>query len=98
MTLLASSAPLALTTRWNMILKTKSGHKINVDDYIEQMKSNVRNKLKITTLTPIGKTADNGYFWWDEVTNPWLDKKSVNDLIKAINKMVVTEEKGKLGP
>jgi hypothetical protein len=74
-----------------MMLLTKSGHKINVDDYIEQMKSNVRNKLQITTMTPIGKTADNGYFWWDEVTNPRLDKKSVNDLIKAINK-IVTEE------
>ena len=81
-----------------MMLLTKTGHKINVDDYIEQMKNNIRNKLKITTLTPISRTVDCGYFWWDEVTNPPLDKKSVNDLIKAVNKMVVTEEKGKIGP
>jgi len=76
-----------------MMLKTKSGHKINVDDHIEQMKMNLSLNRDPFERTPIGKTAQGGYFWWDEKKNPHLDKRSVNSLVKAINKVVVTEQK-----
>ena len=87
-----------------MMLLTKTGKKINIDPYVDQMVSNLRLGRDIREQTPIGQKANGDFIWWvDECSkskkkNPTLDKRSVRDMIKAVKQMVVTEEKGKIGP
>lgn len=80
------------------MLLTKSGKKINVGAYIGQMISNLRLGRDIREQTPIGEKANGDFFWWDEDKNPTLDKRSVCDMIKVVNQMVVTEEKEYVSP
>jgi len=67
-----------------MNIKATDGTEIDVTPYLEQMRENHRLDRNVLEQTSIGTTADNGYFWWDEETNPALTKRSVNKLIKSI--------------
>ena len=65
-------------------VKTVSGDLIDVSEYVDQMRKNIESGYDILEQTPIGKTADKGYFWWDEDKNPVLDKKTVQKLIRSV--------------
>lgn len=67
-----------------MTILTKDGSSINVDEWLPQMRENVSFKRDIFERTPISKNAHREYFWWDEDSNPLLNKQSVKDLIKFI--------------
>jgi hypothetical protein len=68
-------------------INTKNNIEIDVTEWAETIKSNLQNGRKFNEQTPFGVTADGGYFWWDEETNPDLDKKSVNALIERFAKL-----------
>lgn len=67
-----------------MTVTTLAGKEIDVTPWVEQMRENHRLKRNILEQTPIGTTADKGYFWWDEKKNPALAKRSVTKLIHTI--------------
>lgn len=69
-----------------MIVIAQNGKEINVEDWLAQMRENRLAGRDILEATPIGKTADGEYFWWDEEENLSLTKLSVKNLIQTIKK------------
>lgn len=67
-----------------MKVKTVDGIEIDVTDWVDQMRKNIRLKRDIREGTPFGQTLKKKYFWWDEEKNPTLDARSVNKLFRAI--------------
>lgn len=69
-----------------MIIFTKKGEEIDISPWVEQIRDNLVNKrCDVFEQTPIGQKADGNYFWWDEETNPDLDKDSVVNVKKLLN-------------
>ena len=67
-----------------MKIKTKAGDEIDITDWVEDIKSNLRCNLDPFERTPVGKMAGKGHFWWDAITCPDLDKRSLNKLVKTL--------------
>jgi len=66
-----------------MNVTTVDGKDIDVSEYLVQMRENHRLGRNILEKTPIGKTADGDFFWWDdEEDNPYLIKDSVQLLMR----------------
>ncbi len=67
-----------------MLIKTEAGVDIDVTPWLPEMRDNVARGRNVFERTPIGTTAQGGYWWWDEADNPPLDKASVNQLKKTL--------------
>lgn len=67
-----------------MTILTLSGEAIDVTKWVARMKDNVSRNRDVFERTPIGTTAQGGYWWWDEDKNPPLNKDSVIQLKKAL--------------
>ena len=66
-----------------MNVTTLNGKNIDVSECLVQMRENHRLGRNLLEQTPIGKTADGEFFWWDdEELNPFLVKNSVNLLLR----------------
>jgi hypothetical protein len=68
-----------------MTIKTKDGVEIDVSPWVDQIKDNLAKKRRDPfERTPISRTIDRVYFWWDEEKNPALNGRSVSGLLKKL--------------
>lgn len=67
-----------------MTVKTKQGKEIDLSPWEQQIKSNLSLNREPFEQTPVSRNAQGQYWWWDEESNPTLDKRSVNRLIREL--------------
>ena len=65
-------------------VRTTTGTEIDVTEWVDQIRENIRLKRGLTERTSFGQREHGKYFWWDEEKNPLLNGHTVAWLFRKL--------------